>query len=99
MIQAENELRAETWFLKIIVRLEDDRDFSDILNARKQQLETLASISTVSIISWAASQKSESQHLGARRIAGFVHDGSSNPIRLGCLKREMPEKPMRFCGY
>ena len=97
MIQAENELRAETWFFKIIVRLDDDRDFSDVLNARKQQLE--CSLSTVSIISWAASQKSESQHLGARRIEGFVHDGSSKQIRLGCLKRVMTEKLMRFCGY
>ena len=52
MIQAENELPAETWFFKIIVRLDDDRDFSDVLNARKQQLER--SLSTVSVISWAA---------------------------------------------
>ena len=94
MIQAENELRAETWFFKIIVH---DRDFSDVLNARKKQL--VRSLSTVSVISWAASQKSESQHLGARRIEGFVHDGSSKQIRLGCLKRVMTEKLMRFCGY
>ena len=47
-----------TWFLKIIVGLDDDRDFSDVLNARKKQLEH--SLSTVSVISWAASQKSES---------------------------------------
>ena len=91
MIQAENELRAETWFFKIIMRLDDDRDFSEVLNARKKQLER--SLSTVSVISWAASQKSESQHLGARRIEGFVHDGSSNHIRLGCMKRVMPENP------
>ena len=57
MIQAENELQAETWFFKIIVH---DRDFSDVLNARKKQL--VRSLSTVSVISWAASQKSESQH-------------------------------------
>ena len=48
----ENELRAETWFFKITVRLDDGRDFSDVLDARKQQLES--SLSTVSVISWAA---------------------------------------------
>ena len=96
MIQAENELRAETWFFKIIVHLDDDRDFSDVLNAHKQQLQR--SLSTVSVISWAASPKSESEYLGARRIEGFVHDGSSNRIRLGCLKRVMPEKPKSGTG-
>ena len=45
----ENELRAETWYFKITVRLDDERDFSDVLNARKQQLER--SLSTVSVIS------------------------------------------------
>ena len=93
MIQAENELRAETWFFKIIVH---DRDFSDVLNARKKQL--VRSLSTVSVISWAASQKSESQHLGARRIEGFVHYCSSNQSRLNCLKRVMPKKPMSGTG-
>ena len=45
----ENELRAETLYFKITVRLDDKRDFSDVLNARKQQLER--SLSTVSVIS------------------------------------------------
>ena len=49
----DNELRAETWFFMITVRLDDGRDFSDVLDARKQQLER--SLSTVSVISWAAS--------------------------------------------
>ena len=60
MIQAENELQAETWFFKIIVHLDYDRDFSDVLNACKKHFESC--LSTVSVISWAASQKSESQH-------------------------------------
>ena len=96
MIQAENELLAETWFFKIIVHLDSDRDFSDVLNASKKQLERI--LSTVSVISWAASQKSESQHLGARRIEGFVHYCSSNQSRLDCLKRVMPKKPMSGTG-
>ena len=74
----ENKQRAETWFLKITVLLESGKDLSDILNARKQQLER--SLSTVSVISWAACQESESDHLGSRRVEGFVHDGSSNRI-------------------
>ena len=78
----ENELLAETWFFKITVRLDDGRDFSDVLDARKQQLEH--SLSTVSVISWAAPQKLESQLFRARRIEGFVHYGSSNRIQLGC---------------
>ena len=48
----ENELLAETWLLKITVSLNNDRDFSDVLDASKQQLE--CSLSTVSVISWAA---------------------------------------------
>ena len=35
----ENEQRAEKWFFKITVRLDNGKDFSDILNTRKQQLE------------------------------------------------------------
>ena len=57
-----------------------------------------SSLSTVSVISWAASQKSESQHLGARRIEGFVQDSSLNLIQLGCLKRVMQEKPFSGTG-
>ena len=59
------------------MRLDDDRDFSDVLNARKQQLER--SLSTVSVISWAASQKSESQHLGAREAAALSDAASAYP--------------------
>ena len=43
-------------------------------------------------------EKSESQHLGARRIEGFVHDSSFNLIQLGCLKRVMPKKPFSGTG-
>ena len=48
----KNEQRAETWFFKITVRLDNGKDFSDILNARNQQLEH--SLFPVSVISWAA---------------------------------------------
>ena len=62
----------------------------------KQQLES--SLSTASVISWAACQESESEQLGARKIEGFVHNGSSNQIRLGCLKLMLPEKPLSDTG-
>ena len=62
----ENELRAETWFFKITVRLDDDRDFSDVFDARKQQLES--SLSTVSVISWVACPDSGSENSGRSTI-------------------------------
>ena len=87
----DNELRAETWFFMITVRLDDGRDFSDVLDARKQQLER--SLSTVSVISWAACPDSNrSENSGTQQYEGFVHDGSSNHIRMGTLKRVLPEK-------
>ena len=49
---------------------------------------------TVSVISWAGYQESESEYLGARRVEGFVPYGSSNRIRLGCLKSVLPEQPL-----
>ena len=97
MIQAA--MRMNSWqnmIFNITFRLDDGRGCSDFLNACKQQMER--SLWTVSVISWAACQKSESEHLGARRVAGFVHDSSSNRIRLGCLKRVLPEKPFSDTG-
>ena len=69
----DSGVRMNSWlkngFFKITVRLDNDRDFS-------QQLKRCPSI--VSAISWAAFEESKSEHLGARRIEGFVHDGPSN---------------------
>ena len=39
------EQRADTWFFKVIVRLDNRGDFSEVLNARRQQLERGLSIS------------------------------------------------------
>ena len=67
----DNELRAETWFFKITVRLDDGRDFSDVLDARKQQLER--SLSTVSVISWAACPDSNrSENSGTKALCTMV---------------------------
>ena len=84
----ENELRAEIWFFKITVRLEDDRDFSDVLDARKQQLER--SLSTVSVA--ACQDSNSSENSGAQQYEGFVHNGSSNQFRMGTLKHILHEK-------
>ena len=46
------EQQAATWFFKVIVRLDNEGDFSEVLNARKQHLER--GLSTVSVILWAA---------------------------------------------
>ena len=87
----DNELRAETWFFKITVCLDDGRDFSDVLDTSKQQLE--CSLSTVSVISWAACPDSNSsENSGTQQYEGFVHDGSSNQIRMGTLKRILPDE-------
>ena len=72
------EKLADTWFIKVIVLLDNGGDFSKVLNACKQQLE--CGLSTVSVISWAACTDSGSENLGAQQYEGFVHDGSSNQI-------------------
>ena len=72
------EQRADTWFFKVIVRLDNGGDFSEVLNARKQQLEL--GLSTVSVILWAACPDSGSENSGAQKYEGFVHGGSSHQI-------------------
>ena len=84
------EQLADTWFFQVLVCLDNGGDFSEVLNARKQQLER--SHSTVSVILWAACPDSGSENLGAQLYEGFVHYGSSNQIRMGTLKHVLPEK-------
>ena len=55
----EDEQQAETWFIKITVCLDYGKDFSDVLNTCKQQLE--CNLSTVSVISWANSKMGTQQ--------------------------------------
>ena len=48
---------------------------------------------TVSVISWAACPDSNrSENSCTQQYEGFVHDDSSNQIRMGTLKRVLPEK-------
>ena len=89
------EKRAETWFFQIVVRLQDDQTFSDLLKAREQELGCC--IQSASVISWACSQ-TQSEIPGTLRLDGFVHDGSSDSIRLKSLKRLLPEGRMTAAG-
>ena len=79
--------------------LNDDIDFSDVLNACKQQSEhNFSTVSVFPFACWAACQESESKHLGAPKNEGFVHYCSSNLIRQGCLKHVLLEKPLKDTG-
>ena len=93
-------MRMNCWqkhcFFNITVRLDNGRDFSNVLNTSNPQLEH--SLSNVSGISWGANRASESEHLGAHWVEGFVHYVSSNRTRLGCLKRVLPEKSLSDTG-
>ena len=89
------EKRAETWFFEIVVRLLHDKTFSDFLKAREQELGSC--IESASVISWACSQ-TQSEISGNLRLEGFVHDASSNRIRLTSLKRFLPEGRMTAAG-
>ena len=94
----DHDTRAETWFFDVILRLTHGQNFSDFLNTRKEELETcLASSASESVISWACSQ-SQSETSGTFRFDGFVHDGSSNQIRLTSLQRLLPEGKMTGAG-
>jgi len=84
----DHDRRAETWFFEILVRLRQDQTFSDLLNARERDLD--GCLASVSVISWACSP-TEPETPGTMALEGFVHDGSSNQIRLTSLKRWLPE--------
>ena len=61
----------------------------DVLDSCKQQLEH--SLSTFSVISWAACQDSNSsENSSTQQYEGFVHYGSSNQIQMGMLKCVLP---------
>jgi TolA-binding protein len=87
--------RAETWFFEIVVRLLPDQTFSDLLKAREQELGRC--IESATVISWACSA-TQSEISGTLRLEGFMHDGSSNRIRLKSLKRFLPEGRMTAAG-
>ena len=93
---SENGRKAHTWFFRAIVYLKDGKTFSNLLDARKQQLET--SLASASVISWscANSTQLESQDSNCVILEGFMH--ASTEIWLGSLKRVLPEKQETDAG-
>jgi hypothetical protein len=90
----ESRREAMTWSFRVRVRLEDGQTFSDLLDLRQQQLET--SLASASVISWACVPPLVSQDLNGMYLDGFVH--ASTLIRLGSLKRWLPEKLVTHAG-
>ena len=79
----ESGRKAQTWSFRVCVRLKDGQTFSNLLDARKQQLET--SLASALVILWAFANTAslESQNLNGMHLEGFVH--ASTHIRLGSL--------------
>jgi hypothetical protein len=90
----ESRREAMTWSFRVRVRLEDGQTFSDLLDMRQQQLET--SLASASVISWACVPPLASQDFNGMYVEGFVH--ASTHIRLGSLKRVLPEKLVTHAG-
>ena len=90
----ESRRQSRTWSFRIRVRLVDGQTFSDLLDMRQPQLE--ASLASASVISWACVPPLVSQNLNGMCLEGFVH--ASTLIRLGSLKRVLPEKLVTQAG-
>ncbi|MEI7974037.1 MAG: hypothetical protein WCH11_06705 [Bdellovibrio sp.] len=87
---------ARTWSFRVCVRLKDGQTFSNFLDSRKKPLET--SLASALVISWAPANAAQiqSQYLNGVHIEGFVH--ASTHIRLGSLRRVLPEKHITDAG-
>ena len=66
---SESGRKAQTWFFRPFVRLKDGQTFLNLLDLRKQQLET--SLASASVISWACADTNppETQLRAKIRIA------------------------------
>ena len=93
---SESGRKAQSWFFRAMIFLKDGQTFSNLLDARKQQLET--TLASASVISWAFEDTTllESQDSKCVVLEGFVH--ASTKIRLGSLKRVFPEKQETYAG-
>ena len=88
--------KAPTWSFRALVRLKHGQTFSDLLDARKPQMDTALPSETV--ISWACTNTAriQSQDPNGGHFEGFVH--ASTHIRLGSLSRVLPEKQTTDAG-
>jgi hypothetical protein len=100
-IEGINDSRrvSNTWSFRAYVLLNDGLTFSSLLDARKQQLDT--SLASASVISWARlntaqNQTDQTQDSNGEHFEGFVH--ASTHIRLGSLRRVLPEKQTTDAG-
>jgi hypothetical protein len=78
------------------VRLKDGQTFSNLLDASKQQMDT--ALASATVISWACTNTAriQSQDPNGGHFEGFVH--ASTHIRLGSLRRVLPEKQTTDAG-
>ena len=94
----KNVKQSRTWLFRACVRIKDGQTFSNLLDARKLQLET--SLPSASVISWAhantARDRVDSQDLNSMYLKGFVH--ALTLIRLGSLKRVLQAKMVTEAG-
>ena len=88
--------QARTWFFRARVRLADGQTFTNVLDAREKQLKN--SLGAASVISWARANTAriQSQDLDSMHLEGFVH--ASTHIRLGMLKRVLPDNCLTYAG-
>ena len=88
--------KAQTWSFRAWVRLKDGQTFSNLLDARKQQMYT--ALASATVISWACTNTAriQSQDPNGGHFEGFVH--ASTHIRQGSLSRVLPEKQTTDAG-
>ena len=88
--------QARTWFFRARVRLADGQTFTNVLDAREEHLKK--SLGAASVISWARANTArlQSQDLDSMHLEGFVH--ASTHIRLGMLKRVLPDNCLTYAG-
>jgi hypothetical protein len=87
---------AQTWSFKSCVRLKEGQTFSNLLDARKQQMNI--SLASATVISWACTNNALrlSQDSNVEYFEGFLH--APTLIRLGSLRRVLPEKQTTDAG-
>jgi hypothetical protein len=87
---------AQTWLFRACVRLNDGQTFSNLLDARKLQMDK--ALASVTVISWACTNTAriQPQDSNDEYLDSFAH--ASTLIRLGSLRRVLPEKQTTAAG-
>ena len=92
----DRKREAQTWSFGACVRLHNGQTFSNLLGARKQQMDI--SLASATVISWACTNTARIQAQGSdcENLEGFVH--SSTLVRLGSLRRVLPAEQITDAG-